>query len=219
MNNISIILTSTVNINPLKHYIYQKNMNDRAKTYCNIVKKWLNNTNLNIILVENSGYNFPELSKEKEKYKNRFEIIVFKEIEEKEAEYLKNNTSKGASEMFSINYAFLNSKIIHKSNFIIKITGRYYISSFEKYLNKFNLDNYSCLTQNNRNRCEIVGCHYKYFSYIFYKYLINSKKEYDNHVENIWKERTSKLKNIFVCRHLKIQPTKQGGINNIYEYL
>ena len=89
--NITIILTSTVNINKKKSFLYQIDKNERINTYLKSILQWLNKTNFNIILVENSGYNFDELNNEKEIYKNRFEVITFKENELNDAKYLINN--------------------------------------------------------------------------------------------------------------------------------
>lgn len=216
---ITIILTSTVyinlNNNLNKDSLYQKEPLERINDYIKSVKEWLQNSNLNIILVENSGYTFEELKNEKELYKNRFEIITFKETELEEANYLKFTDSKGASEMFSIDYVYKNSKLIHSSKFIIKITARFFIHELESYLNQFNLDEYECLTQNNRDRCEMVGSHYKCFSHIFNKYLtINNN--YAAYVEGVWKDRTSKYKNL-LCKEFKIEKTQRGGVCEFYE--
>jgi len=169
--NTTIILTSTINVGSNISCLYQKNSTDRLSLYLKSVRQWLFNTKFNIILVENSGYNYDELNSEKQQYKNRFEVITFKEEQLKQATYLKNEHSKGAHEVFAIYYAFCNSKIIHSSNFIIKITGRFYIPDLEKYLSRYHLDDYDCLTQYNKDRCEMVGCHYANFSYIFNIYF------------------------------------------------
>ena len=105
----TIILTSTINVNLKKCYLFQKDANSRLDTYLKSILQWLYKTNFNIILVENSGYNYNELNNEKEIYKHRFEVITFIEDELEEARYLKNNNSKGASEIFSIQYAFFHS--------------------------------------------------------------------------------------------------------------
>jgi len=214
-SNITIILTSTVNINKKKSYLYQIDKNERINTYLKSILQWLNKTNFNIILVENSGYNFDELNYEKDKYKNKFEVISFKETEISDAKYLMNNDSKGASEIFAINYAFKNSKLIKnidKSNFIIKITARYFIPELEQYLSNYNLDEYDCLTQNNRNRCEMVGSHVNNFKDIFNINLLNKNNVYDSLIENIWKYRTSKYNKILICKEFSIESTQRGGL-------
>jgi len=213
----AIILTSTVNINPNIDHLYQKNPEERISTYLKSILQWLTKTNFKIILVENSGYNFDELNNEKELYKNRFEVITFKENSIEEASYLKNNISKGNSEIFAINYAFNNSKIINSSNFIIKITARYYIDELEKYLNQFDLNNYDCLTQNNRDRCEIIGCSYNNFAFIFNIIFTGDENSYDDYIEHVWKLRTSKYDKNLICKEFQIDKTQRGGVNCCYD--
>ena len=210
MNNTTIILTSTVNVNLAKSHIFQKNVDSRLETYLKSILQWLNKTSFNIVLVENSGYTFDELNNEKDIFKDRFEVISFKESEMQQANYLKINDSKGSSEVFAIDYAYQHSKIIHSSNFIIKITCRYFIPELEEYLSNFDLNNYDCLTQNNRDRCEMVGAHYNNFTFIF------GLSAYF-HIERIWKERASMCDNILVCKEFKIEKTQRGGLNEFFE--
>lgn len=218
LNNITIILTSTVNINKKKISIHQKNKDERINTYLKSVLQWLNKTNFNIVLVENSGYNFNELNNEKEIYKDRFEVITFKENELDETKHIKDSKSKGTSEIFAINYAFNNSNIIknNKTNFIIKITGRYFINELEDYLLSYNLNDYDCLTQNDRKRCEMVGSHINNFSNIFNMALLDENNKYDEHLENIWKYRTSQYDKILVCKEFNIEPTQRGGFDQVF---
>lgn len=217
-NLLTIILTTTVYCKDVIDCIVQKEPNERIQSYLNSVKKWLYNTNLNIVLVENSGYTFEELNKEKELFKDRFEVITYTESNEETAQYLSDVKSKGASELYEINYAFYNSKLIHinKTNFIIKITGRFFIPELENYLKKYNLDGFQALCQNNKSRCEMVGSHIKSFRYIFHTELINNKGKYDGHVENIYKERISKYKYVLHCKTFKIEPTQRGGMKQKY---
>lgn len=205
----TIILTSTVNIHNVD-WIYQKDPSSRIQTYLSSILNWLNNTNFNIVLVENSGYNFNELDEEKQKFKHRFEFISFNETKIEEATYLQKHISKGRHEIFAINYAFNNSKLIKSSNFIIKITARFYIPEFETYLKNYNLNNYDCLVQNNRDRCEVIGSHKKYFSHIFHMHID------DDHIENVWKARTSMYANILICKIFGISETQRGGMDQRY---
>lgn len=213
--NISIILTSTVHIQP-KGVLFQKSKEDRINSYIKPIKKWLYNSNFNIILVENTGYTFPELEVDKKLHKDRFEIISFDERNCKEANYLEKDEGKGSSEMFAINYAFRNSKIIQNSLFVIKITARYYIPDLENYLSKIDLARYDGLCQNDVNRCEMVGSRIDNFPIIFNKYLINDKGEYDQHVENIYKLRMSWFDDILRCNLFDIEPTQRGGVDGIF---
>jgi hypothetical protein len=212
----TIILTSTVNTRQGKSWVFQREPTLRIETYLKSILQWLTKTNFNIVLVENSGYHYDELNNEKEIYKNRFEVITFNEIDLEEAQYLEGNNSKGASEIFAINYAYLHSNLINSSNFIIKITARFFIDELEQYLGLFDLNDYDCLTQHNRDRCEMVGSHYKHFLDIFNVRLINDQNQYDGHIENIWKLRTSKYKKILICKMFNINETQRGGVEEKY---
>ena len=151
-----------------------------------------------------------ELDKEKLLYKDRFEVITFNESELEEAKYLSENNSKGASEIFAINYAFHNSKLIKYANFIIKVTARFYIPDLEDFLSKHDLDTYDCLTQHNRDRCEMVGSHLNNFFHIF-----NIKIDHF-HIEHVWKKRASQFKNILICDKFEIEKTQRGGLNEFF---
>lgn len=212
----TLILTSTVFINPGKWYIYQIDKEERLQTYLKSIRQWLANSNFNIIVVDNSGYTYDELNEEKTQYENRFEVISFIESEVEEASYLKDNISKGASEIFSIHYAFNHTRIIQPDHFIIKITARYFIPELEEYLSGFDLNTYDCLTQNSRDRCEMVGSHYSKFGHIFNCSLFNNEGGFVNHVEDLWKERTMMCETVLVCKEFQIEETQRGGENASY---
>ena len=211
-----IILTSTVNINPIKWWLFQRDKNDRLQIYLKAIKQWLTKTNFKIVLVDNSGHNYDELILEKETYKDRFEVITFIESELEESKYLINNPHKGASEIFAINYGFYNSKIINSCDFIIKITARYFISGLEDYLKNYDLNEYDCLTQHNRERCEMVGSHQKNFHYIFNTNTFDKNGHYICHIESLYEERTSNYGRILTCDPFQIEPTQRGGIDAIF---
>ncbi len=217
---VTIVLTTTVYIKPTIDCSYQYKPDERILTYLVSLYQWLYKTNFNIILVENSGYTFPELNEEKIKYKDRFEVITFNEAELQEASYLKNISSKGASEVFSINYACQKSKIINPYNFIIKVTGRFFIPELESYLKSINLNEYDCLTQYNRTRCEMVGAHCNYFNFIFNINLVHKINNEDIciiNAEEMWNIRTSALKKVLVCKRFTINKTPRGGVCEIYD--
>jgi len=209
----TIILTSTVNVNLNKCALVQVDKNDRLQTYLKAILRWLKETNFNIILVENSGHNFDELNEEKELYKNRFEVVTFDEKDLQDAKYLKYNPSKGASEIFAINYAFNNSKTAKQSNFIIKITARYFLSELENYLKKYDLNEYDCLSQSDMLRCEMIGSHINNFHHIFDINLVDKNGNYNGHIESIWDEKKSQYKRILICKLFQIELTQRGGSN------
>jgi hypothetical protein len=229
INKFCIVLTSTVYVNPKKRFIYDTDAGNRLKTYLNSIKQWLDKTNLKIVLVENSGYEYPDLDEYIEKYKERFEIISFKENEVDDEifdsvgaqavrlpeDYL--YTSKGTSEMFAIYYAYLNSKLIKASEFIIKVTCRYFIKDLESFLLKSNIDNYLALRQNCPDNCEIVGANINSFGEIFMPaHFRNSDGKWHHHIESVYKDRIlSKIPEdkVLVCDVFQIEPTQQGGCN------
>lgn len=217
MNKISIILTTTVNVT--RHSAFQEDKNERINTYLKSIISWLKNTDLNIIVVENSGYLFEELKNELNLYHDRFELITFDEKEQKYEGHQMHLQSKGGLEINSIWYAYNNSKLLQNSSFIIKITGRFYIQDFQYFINNKNLDNYDCLRQAFKNRCEIVGTSKNKFDLIFNKNLFVNNGIYDYHVENVYTYRFSLCKNILICPIFNIEPTQRGGLNEIYTQL
>ena len=207
---ITILLTTTVYVNFKKWCLYQIDATIRIQTYLKSILQWLNKTNFHIIVVENSGYTFSELDDEKKKYKDRFEVITLDE--RIEPSHLRNDSCKGASEIFSIYYAFTKSTI--QSYFIIKVTGRFFIPELEDYLRQHDLSKYDCLTQNDRDRCEMVGCKPSHFFHIF-NIVLNDLEGYKSHIEDIWKVRTMKYNNL-TCKVFDIEPTMRGGVNEVY---
>ena len=217
-NNITILLTSTVNVQN-KNYLFQTDKNERLNIYLKSIKQWLNNTIFNIVLVENTGYQFEELNGYLIKYKGRFEIISFEENKLDEAKYLKNNNSKGASEIFAINYAFNHSKLLQNSIFIIKVTARYFIPELEDYLKYYDLNKYDALRQNDINRCEIIGTHIKNFNKVFDLKILDENGKYNGHVEAVYRYRILLFNNILTCKKFTIEPTQRGGLNQIFNEL
>ena len=214
MDKVGIILTTTVNVQP-KAYLYQTASNERLQCYLKSIDAWLQHTPFKIIVIENTGYSFPE-TETMTKYKDRFEIISFVEETEESAFYLKGNPHKGSSEMFSIQYAYCHSNLLHTCDFIVKITGRYFVPEFVETMQKMQpLDAWDGLRQNTCDRCEIVGCSRRKFPFLFNAFLLNKEGKYDGHVENIYKWRMTQLNKVFICPVFTIEPTQMGGINYI----
>jgi hypothetical protein len=229
IDNFCIILTSTVAINPKKRFIYDTDGNSRLNTYLHSVKQWLDKTNFKIVLVENSGHQFPELEEYFEKYKERFELISFREedIDNEtfdsigaQAVRLPDDylyTSKGTSEMFAIYYAYLHSRLVKTAKFIVKVTCRYFVPEFENFLKNIRVDEYFALRQNNSENCEIVGSHVNNISDIFMPgHFRNSDGKWHHHIESVYKDRILTRvpeERVIVCDVFQIEPTQQGGCN------
>lgn len=216
-----ILLTTTVNVHN-KRFLREIDPLERIQSYTKSVSQWLTKTNLKIVVVENSGYIFPEWDEYKEIYKDRFEIISFRESELEQARYLEHDVSKGASEIFAIEYAYLNSKWISShSDFIIKITGRFFIPGLESFLENLDIDKYDVFSQNDIDECQMVGVKYSYFYNVFFPKLINKNGQYDPHVENIYRERINNfpIERILRCPQFDIELTLGGGGPKKYYYI
>jgi len=200
-----IILTTTVNVQD-KCYLHQTDPEERLKIYLKSISQWIN-TSFKIIVVENSGYTFPEFEQS-----NRFEVISFNEKTLPEASYLIGNNSKGASELFSINYSLKHSKILTPGDFIIKITGRYFIPKIEKCLDR--IESFDALIQNDRSSCEIIGCSFAQKDFVFNTSTVLDGVEC-NHIEFLYKSRIKLLNKVLILKKLNIEPTPMGGANVI----
>lgn len=211
--NQTIILTSTVNVT--SNTSFQVDKQERINTYLKSVRLWLQKTNFNIVFVENSGYNFEELKEEFDLYNYRLEFFTFIPPIEP---HLSN--SKGGLELQAIHHAFEQSMRARHSLFIVKVTGRFFIPEFEKYLLNYNLHEIKAFTQHNTHRCEFVGCHILHFDYIFNKTQLKSEhSDSDPHIENVYHYRFSKLNNVLHAKIFDIEPTQRGGLNEKYTYL
>ena len=198
-----IILTTTVNVQD-KCYLHQTDPQERLNVYIKSISQWIN-TPFKIIVVENSGYTFPQFEQS-----DRFEVISFNESELPEANYLKGNNSKGASELFSIHYSLKNSKILAHGDFIIKITGRYFIPNFSLP----RIESFDALIQNDRSSCEIIGSSFAQKDFVFNTSMVLDSIEC-NHIEFLYKSRISQLNKVMILKKLSISPTCMGGANVI----
>lgn len=216
-HRIGIILTSTVFINSHKSVIYQRDPKERIKTYLKSFRQWIKHTNFFLTIVDNSGYTFPELNEYKKE--KRLEVISFHEKNIPEIRNIHIYHSKGWSEGYSIQYAFKNSKNLKFCNFIIKITGRYFINELEEYLYKFPVWDYDIFTQEETERCELLGCHPKHFFELFHLDYRNENGRIDYHVENIYQYRSKKYKKRIPSKKFRIDNTQQGGLNKKIDYL
>jgi hypothetical protein len=208
-----------VNVNTKDSY-FLTNSSERVTQYIKSVRAWLENTTYNITLVENSGYAFHELSEEVEKYRGRFEILS---VGMNEApEFILTSRDKGLHELFSINYALNNSRLAN-SDFVIKVTGRYYIPGFQEYTNTFNLGLYDAIVQNghaSNSRCEMIGCHLNKSRDLFSLTIEPEYLSYSyNVVESIYKKRIEEFNRNLECKEFPIHATVCCGNNNIYRHI
>jgi hypothetical protein len=217
-NDICILLTTTVSVKKDMKFVAQSDKDERVQTYLKAIRKWLQNTEYKVVVVENSGYTFEELGKEKIKYKDRFEVITFTEETLKGAEYMKEITNKGDHEVFAIQYAYEHSKLLHDSDFIIKITGRYYVPGLQPYLQRIYLKQYHAISQSDSGRCELIGCSNEAFPMMF-DLNMEDANGYNAHAESVYKYRMTKKiesKELLVLPTFSIDPTQRGGVPEIF---
>ena len=210
-----IILTSTVTVLPHKSFVYQARPDDRIHTYCRSVRAWLSQTSFPVVLVENSGYTFPELEVEQRDYPGRLEIVSYRESELPDASYLTSSDSKGESEMFAIRYAMARASLCQHAPFFIKITARYFVPGLEPYLNALDLSTYEGLHQHEPGRCEMVGCRRDQIDHVFNLHR-GMRADRHTHVESVYQERMRQLQRVVRCPPFDIEPTCQGGVDHVY---
>ena len=154
-----ILLTTCVNLTFKQTDV----LNNRKNHYISIINKYLDNTKFDINIVESSGYSFDEF-----KNNPRINVYTFVNKEEGTPSYL---------EALSILKAYYNMGL-HKYDFLIKITGKYYIPNLENIIN--DLENKQLYFPNISGssfykNSEIFGCKTKYIPKIMNKIIKNSK--------------------------------------------
>lgn len=242
---IVIVLTCTVNTQPHINWLKQRDSSERLKMYLDIIIKWLINSKLQIVVIENSGIDLKnEISEHYphfniNDYSDRFESISFSynSIPIKDKHFLDAHEAKGHHELYAINYAHNNSKLIKECDYLIKITGRYFIPKLEIILidklinhcdkvknhNNKVTSNINIIRQSQKwrgwNRCEVLGCHISNFDDLF-KYPSHNdmlEEEYTDRINNLKKENYEYQ--IYDLPLLKLdKPTKQG-VGTIIEKL
>lgn len=220
-SDICIILTSTIHTQDYKIALHQRDKNERLECYLKAVRQWIENTNFRLVLVENTGYLWPELNQYVEQHAGRFKICSFNEDLQEDAKYLKGDQSKGTSEMFAIDYAYRNVPFVKSSKYILKITGRYYIPELEVYLQSQPLERYGAIRQNCPDRCELLGCRPDFFDVVLNKKSLDKDGNRQGHVENVYKYRIDSITKqyylpVLVCKEFGIESTRRGGCHDHY---
>ena len=213
--NIVLLMTTTVNIFDNVSWLSQKNKQERLKMYGKKIMKWLNKSKLKIVVIENSEHRFNDLTKHTN---HRFEIISFK-YTKKQKEIMDKYEAKGQHEIYAIEYACNHSRLIKECDYVIKITGRYFVPDLEsilyKELNKnpkIDFIRQSSLWRN-MNRCEIVGCSKNNINKLFYFPLENDMMEQE------MMDRMVKSKNILNLPEMKLDEKTKQGVGHLIIHL
>jgi len=208
----AILLTTTVNVHDT-NYLHQRNKEERIQTYLASIQQWLL-TDLPIVVVENSGYTFPELKG------TRVEVITFNSMDDKPFHsFLKSLIQlkgKGLYEIHSIRYACEHSHILKSCTHVMKVTGRYFIPSLERIIQSLPSST-KAVRQHNANQCEVVGCRKDYIDTIF-DYLVTKDNRLTHHVEDAYEYRMSLIPHT-VLPIMPISPTQRGSYDEIKTFL
>lgn len=219
----TLLLTTTVNVRSNISWLKQKDKLERKKMYKDIIKHWLKNTNFNIVVIENSGHKFENFKKNLKEYSHRFEIITYnyKKIPKSDLISLNQYVAKGQHELYAIKYACSKSKLISESDFVIKITGRYYVPDLEKIFKKYINISTDVIRQSEKmrkdtNRCEIIGCAVKHIDYLFCYPGDNnhSEAEYCTRIKN-----SKNIKNILNLPRMRLHKETTMGAGRLLKYL
>lgn len=122
-----ILLTTCVSPTLNTNIKSNNEMEERKNLYIKQINRWLNETPYYIYVVESSGYDFPEIKHD------RLKVFTF----------IPSNKYSSSSqyEAASIIYAIENleeEEEYKKSNFILKVTGRYFLENIENVLKNIN---------------------------------------------------------------------------------
>lgn len=134
-SRICILLTATIDPKGIV-FLRRSDPKIREIDYINSIKKWIENTNYPLLFCENSGYDISKLE------------IIMKNVGDRETEILQFNgqdfpreLGKGYGELLIIKYAIQHSTIIKDSDYIIKVSGRYFIKNIHKITSALSNDN------------------------------------------------------------------------------
>jgi len=209
----AIILTCSVHTGPQIDCLHQRDPNTRKNLYIRSITNWITKTEFKIIVVENSGEFFPELNSLIEKYKDRLEFFSINDYDQ--FPHIRDHRSKGIHEICAIDYAIEHSSLIRSCNFVIKITGRFFIPGLESFLSKKDSKHFEALRQSDPSRCEMLGCHLSQINNVF-KPSLDPGDPYD-FMEQVWKNRIDSIPRIIQCPLFPISSTPRGGVNSCYD--
>jgi len=193
-----ILLTTTVYVLPSQKS-GQWDPDVRVRVYHEIIQKWLDETKLHIVVVENSGYKFPNLPKDP-----RLEIITYsrENIPPDRRNFLENCKDKGNHELFAIDYALNNSVKLRNCEFFIKVTGRYFVPLLDTMEYEPALQ---AIAQHDPSRCEVLGCRRDMADRLF------SFPSRDPHIEQTYERRINTFKHARRLPLIHIPRTEMGS--------
>jgi hypothetical protein len=120
MNKYCLLLTATITPQSVPN-LKRINPLEREQDYLDALKKWVK-IGIPIVFCENSNTHSDIIDAFLKESQISFEYLTFQTL------YSSLGKSSGEAEI--INHALVNSVLLNKSEYIIKVTGRYFVSNF-----------------------------------------------------------------------------------------
>jgi hypothetical protein len=175
----------------------------RKQQYLDAILFYIKETSIKrIVFCDNSNASEPEgLRLLAVKYNKQFEWISFAA----EKKYI--DKGKGFGEGKILEYALRNSRLLKRSNVIVKATGRLQIKNLNKILRVIGDKNYFNMYRLDKVYQNDVGKQYKY--YVDTRFFIINKKDFQDFLLNEYKNIDGSIRNIIeVCYADKILKDK-----------
>lgn len=199
-----LLLTSTIDVGNCFN-LNRKDFNIRLLDYKKTLNKYLKQTNLKLIFIDNSIENVKNLFIDiYDEFNDRIEFISYKG---------NNNVNiygKGHGERESIIYALNNSLLLKNESFFYKISGRYYSPDIYKLIKTIDTDKYLSVNSLKHNTNNILtvffGCNIQRFKTYFSNIIIS---DHSNIIEKAFSDFVDSLpnENIFWLPKLKYEDT------------
>ena len=163
-----LVLTCTVTVHRDIAQLVQTDAVARATNYADSLRRWLRESTLPVVVVENSGYTWPEVRAEHaaDLASGRLELHATDPqaatwehphpLTAAQRAALRTCKSKGFHECASVQYALAHSRLVRAASHIVKVTGRYFAPQLEAVLRAHH--DAVWVQQRDPARCEIVGC-------------------------------------------------------------
>ncbi|WP_304035706.1 hypothetical protein [Mesonia mobilis] len=183
----------------------------RRRQYIEAITYYLENTNYDLIFVENSGNDISNYFKQ---YKKRTEFLTY------ESEPTVPDRGKGYKEMEILQYAYENSQILLKSGHIIKITGRLKIINLQKLIrnNILKLTNQdfiaTCIYKEGKMDARCFAFSLSFLDeFLKYKEKVNLKYSFE---KALWKSVISFVKNNRATYRQFSENLRVSGVNGAF---
>lgn len=128
LNNVRvcILLPATINVRGVA-FLKRSDPKIRENDYISALGKWIQETNYPIVFCENSNSDLKRIKEAIEQYINReIEFLQF------DGNNYPRDLGKGYGMLLTIRYALQNSILIKNSDYVVVVTGRYFVKNIQK---------------------------------------------------------------------------------------